>query len=349
MSINISKFGSLPDGTVVNLYEVDNHQGLKAEFIDFGCIIRSLKVADGKGSEVDVVLGRDTLESYIENKGCHGMTVGRFANRIRNSSYEIEGESFCAEPNENQTNLLHSGWSNFGRRMWKANVDDMNSDSVSFEFFSPDGENGFPGDLNAIVTFTLEGKALKIHYEAVANKDTIINFTNHSYFNMNGHDSGSMLEHTLKLNADFYTPIDSVTIPTGEVLSVKGTPFDFTEGKKVGKDIFSDFEQVAKVNGYDHNFVLRGTGLREVAYLTGDKTGLTMTTITDKPGVQIYSGQGISNTDSFKGGSVYEKYQGIALETQIFPNCTEYSHFPSAIVKCGDKYDYTTIYSFDFE
>ena len=348
MSIEKQKFGTLPTGEDVYLYTVDNHAGLKAEFIDFGCTIRSLKVDDGKGTEVDVVLGRETLESYIENKGCHGITVGRFANRIHNATYEIGGETFKAEPNENE-NLLHSGWANFGRRMWKAVIEDETADCISFEFFSPDGENGFPGDLNAIVTFTLEGKSLKIHYEAVANKDTIINFTNHSYFNMNGHASGTMLEHTLKLNADFYTPIGEGIIPTGEIVSVKGTPFDFTEGKKVGADIFSDFEQIKAVNGYDHNFVLRGTGLREVAYLTGDKTGLTMTTITDKPGVQIYSGQGISPQDTFKGNVNYEAYQGIALETQIFPNCTEYSHFPSALVECGDKYDYTTIYSFDSE
>ena len=348
MSISKQKFGTMPTGEEVYMYVAENEY-LKAEFLDFGCILRSLVVKNTPGGDVDVVLGRETLESYIENKGCHGITVGRFANRIRNSSFVIDGETYTCEPNENETNLLHSGWSNFGRRLWKGSFEAEESNSVSFEFFSPDGENGFPGDLNAIVTFTLDGKALDIHYEAVANKDTIINFTNHSYFNMNGHNSGSMLEHTMKLNADFYTPIDDTTIPTGEILSVKGTPFDFTAGKKVGKDIFSDFEQVAKVRGYDHNFVLRGTGLREVAYLTGDKTGITMTTITDKPGVQIYSGQGISNADIFKGNSTYEAYQGIALETQIFPNCTEYSHFPSAVVKCGDKYDYTTIYSFDFE
>lgn len=348
MSILKEKFGTMPTGEDVYLYTVDNRKGLKAEFIDLGCTIRSLKVDNGKGNEIDVILGRETLESYLDNKGCHGITVGRFANRIHNAAFEIDGEKFTSEPNENG-NLLHSGWANFGKRMWKAVIEDENSDSISFEFFSPDGENGFPGDLNAIVTFTLEDKALKIHYEAVANKDTIINFTNHSYFNMNGHASGNMLEHTLKLNADFYTPIGEGIIPTGEILSVKGTPFDFTEGKKVGADIFSDFDQIKKVNGYDHNFVLRGTGLREVAYLTGDKTGLTMTTITDKPGVQIYSGQGISTADTFKGNSKYEPYQGIALETQIFPNCTEYSHFPQALVRCGDRYEYTTIYSFDSE
>lgn len=348
MSITKTKFGTLPTGEDVFLYSVDNHKGLKAEFLDYGCIIKSLTLCGTKNGDVDVLLGRDTLESYMVNKGCHGMTVGRFANRIENAAFEIDGEVFTCEANENE-NILHSGWANFGRRLWKGSFESEDADSLSFEFFSPDGENGFPGDLNAIVTFTLEDKALRIHYEAVANKDTIINFTNHSYFNMNGHNSGTMLNHTLKLNADFYTPIGEGVIPTGEILSVKGTPFDFTDGKKVGEDIFSDFEQVKKVNGYDHNFVLRGTGLREVAYLTGDKTGITMTTITDKPGVQIYSGQGISNTDSFKDGSTYEAYQGIALETQIFPNCTSYSHFPSAVVKCGDKYDYTTIYSFDCE
>lgn len=347
MSVTKQKFGTMPSGEEVYMYTVCNDAGLEAEFVELGCTIRSLKVPVGD-NKVDVILGRETLESYLDNKGCHGITVGRFANRIHNATYAIDGEVYTADPNENG-NLLHSGWANFGKRLWKGVCENEDSDSVSFEFFSPDGENGFPGDLNAVVTFTLEEKALRIHYEAVANKDTIINFTNHSYFNMNGHNSGKMLDHTLKLNADFYTPIGEGIIPTGEILSVKGTPFDFTEGKKVGQDIFSDFDQIKMVNGYDHNFVLRGTGLREVANLTGDKTGLTMTTITDKPGVQIYSGQGISNTDSFKGNSTYESYQGIALETQIFPNCTEYSHFPQALVMCGDKYDYTTIYSFDCE
>lgn len=348
MSIAKQKFGTLPSGEEVYAYTVDNHEGLKAQFIDYGCVITKLIVSDEDKGDIDVVLGRDTLEPYIKNPCCLGMTVGRYANRMRNSTFILNGEVYTQEPNEGK-NICHSSWSNFGKRVWQAKYDDENANAISFELSSPDGENGYPGDLNSVVTFTLDGKKLDIHYEAVANKDTVVNFTNHSYFNLNGHASGTVLDHSLQIHADFYTPVDDELIPTGEILSVKGTALDFTEAKKIGRDIGEDKPELkAAKGGYDHNFVLRGTGLREIAVLKGDKTGLKMTTYTDKPGVQIYGGMGLGG-EVYKDGAEYAPYQGVCLETQFFPNSMEYSHFPSVVVKCGEKYDYTTIYSFDFE
>jgi len=343
MSITKQQFGTMPTGEEVYLYTLDNGEGVRVEFLNLGCIIRRLIITDKSGKETDIVLGRDTLEQYLNNVGNLGATVGRVANRIRHGRFEINGEVFQGEPNQ-RGHMLHSGWANFAFRLWQVSYDSEDDNSISFEIKSPDGENGFPGDLDAVVTFTLEGTSLINHYEAVANKDTIIGFTNHSYFNLNGHDSGGVLEHSLRINADFITPMDDTLIPTGEITSVKNTPFDFTELIEVGKYI-----KEGSADGYDHNFVLRGNGLREAVYIKGDKTNIGMTIHTDKPGLQFYIAQFFNGTKVYKDGIYYGKDQAVCLEAQMFPNSTEYSHFPSAVVKCGDKYDYTTIYSFDFE
>ena len=339
LAITKQKYGTLPDGRDVHMYTVDNGEGLKAEFLDFGCVITRLVVTDENSIATDVVLGQSGLDTYIDNFGNLGITVGRFANRMRNSMFEINGEKFYQEPNEGK-NICHSSISNFGKMLWQASYDDASSE-ISFELLSPDGENGYPGDLNTVVTFTLEGKKLIIHYEAVSSKDTPVNLTNHSYFNLNGHLSGCVCHHTLKLYADYYTPTDSENIPTGEILTVKGTPYDFTAGKKVGADM-------EKAGLYDLNYVLKGSGLRKAAELWGDKTGIKMTTYTDKPGLQLYVRDNYGDL-VYKDGAKYDPYQSICLETQLFPNCMEYSHFPSAVVKCGEKYDYTTIYEFEHE
>ncbi len=348
MSISAEKFGTMPSGEEVYLYTVDSGEGLRAEFLSLGCIIRSLVVTDDNGRETDVALGRETLEEYVNGVGNFGATVGRVANRIRGGQFTIGDTTYNGEPNQ-KGHLLHSGWANFALRVFRASYDGEDSSSISFEIDSPDGENGFPGDLNAVVTFTLSGRELAIHYEAVANKDTILNFTNHSYFNLNGHESGNVLEHILRINADFYTPLDPTLIPTGEIIKVQGTPYDFTAPKKVGTDIASEHEQMQISGGYDTNFVLRSRGMREAAYLKGDKTGMVMRTYTDKPGLQIYTPGFLKGDKAFKGGAYYDKYQGICLETQHFPNAIEFGHFPSPIVRCGEKYDSQTIYSFDFE
>lgn len=341
MSVTKEKFGKTSAGEDIYIYTICSPSGIKAEILNLGCTVRSLVVSKND-KEYDVVLGRETAEDYLHNKGYLGSTVGRFANRIKNATFDIGGKKFVCKPNRSG-HLLHSGANNFGTMVWEENV--IGDDYVSLKIVSPDGENGFPGDLTVITTFELKNKALKIRYEAMSNKDTIVNLTNHSYFNLNGHDSGSVCNHTLKINADFYTPMDSELLPTGEILSVKGTPLDFSDRKPIGKDLGTMKDM--GLDGYDHNFVTRGNGMREIAYLTGDKSGITMTTTTNKPGVQLFTGQFFDGSIEFKHGARYDRYQGVCLETQFFPNCTEFSHFPSAVLKCEDKYDYITIYSFE--
>lgn len=348
VSVSKSLFGIMPDGKEVHLYTVEN-KGIRAEFISYGCILKSLVVKDKNKNDVDVVLGRDTLEEYLNNGGCLGETVGRFANRINNAEFELDGKIYKISANEGK-NCLHGGTKGFSKYVWDCNSFDPDSSAISFEMTSPDGDQGFPGNLNVIVTFTLtDDNALDIHYEAVCDKDTVINLTNHSYFNLNGHDSGDMLSHKLKINGGFVTLTDDKQIPHGEIVSVKGSPFDFTEFKSVGQDINADVEQVKIAGGYDHNWVLSGRGMKEAAVLVGDKTGIKMTTYTDKPAVQIYTCNGIDSERKYKNGAVYHARQGICLETQYFPNSIEVSHFPSPILKCGEKYDTTTRYSFGIE
>lgn len=341
-------FATAVDGREVYLYTVDNGNGMSAEFINLGCIIRKITVPDKNSNPTDVVLGRETYEEYLNNSGYYGAAVGRVANRIRDAHFELNGTEYKVSANRDGY-CLHGGFESFAQKIWtECGIDDSNM-SVSFELTSPDGDEGFPGDLHCVVTYTLtEDNALKINYEAVSDKDTIVNFTNHSYFNLNGHNSGNILGHRLCINADFYTPSDDSNIPTGEILKVEGTPFDFTGEKEVGRDIDSDYPTIAKIGTYDHNWVLRGRGLREVASLVGDKSGIRMKTFTDKPGMQIYVPNKLDGRVS-KGGAVYADRGAICLETQLFPNGAQLSHFPSPILRCGDKYDYTTVYSFDVE
>lgn len=348
MSVSSKLFGTTPDGEEVYLYTVENND-VKAEFISLGCIVKKLIVKDKASNSVDVVLGRDTLEEYLSNDGYLGAAVGRFANRIRDARFDIDGITYNIVPNEGN-NTLHGGPKSYAKRVWECVSAEPDSSTVSFELKSSDGDEGFPGNLDVVVTYTLtDDNALDIHYEAVSDKDTVVNLTNHSYFNLNGHNSGDILSHRLKINADFITPATDEKIPYGEVLSVKGTPFDFTEFKTVGRDIDADDGQVKIAGGYDNNWVINGRGMREAAVLIGDRTGIKMTTYTDKPGVQVYSGNFLAGDRVCKDGAVYNKRNGICLETQHFPNSTEIGHFPSPILRCGEKYDFTTRYVFGIE
>lgn len=342
MSVKREFFGKTADGCDVYLYKVDNGRGLAAEFITLGCIIKNLYV-----NGTDVVLGRDSVAEYEQNEGYFGAAVGRVANRIAKAQFTLNGEVYKLAAND-KGNTLHGGQISFANRVWNGACHDDSGSSVEFTYLSPDGEEGFPGNLDCKVTYTLtDDNALEIHYEAVADKDTLVAFTNHSYFNLNGHNSGSIHNHTLKVNASFYTPVDDKTIPTGEILSLEDTPFDFRTEKEIGRDIDCDDEQLKFTLGYDHNYVLDGIGMREAAVLTGDKTGIKMTTYTDKPGIQLYTGNLIEKGRVCKENAVYEPRDGVCLETQFFPNSTSFGFFPSPILRCGDKYDYTTVYKFD--
>ncbi len=340
MSIEKKAFGTL-DNKDIYLFVLDNGCGLSAEIINYGGIVRTLTF---KGT--DVVLGRDTLEEYLENNGCFGALIGRNSNRIAGASFVLNGKKYALAVNNIKANL-HGGNVGFNKKVWDASALDGDEPSLVLILKSPDGEEGFPGNADIKVTYTLtRDNALKIHYEGVCDQDSIINLTNHTYFNLNGHKSGTVDNHTLKLLSDFYTPNTPECYPTGEVLKTEGTPFDLRQGKLLGDVFNSDCEQIRLFNGFDHNFALSGFGMRSCGTLKGDITGIEMELLTDRPAVQIYTGNSIQQGRICKNGAVYPIHGGVCLETQVFPNFTANSHFPGGFVKSGEKYNTVTEYRF---
>lgn len=339
MSVKQIEYGVI-NGEKVFAFVLSNGN-LEAEILNYGGVITRLIY---KG--VDVVLGRDNLAEYLENNGCFGATIGRNANRIENAEFELNGKIYKLSANKGRNNI-HGGEVGFNKRVWNAQIKDGDEPSLILTLISPDGEEGFPGEVKIKVTYTItEDNAIKIHYEGTADKDTVLNMTNHTYFNLNGHKSGSIEGHSLWLDSDFYTPNTHECIPCGEIHSVKGTPFDFKTSETLGERIKSDFEQVKMFGGFDHNLVLSGDLEKVSAVLKGDKTGIEMHMHTDQLGVQVYTGNGIQSERVCKGGAVYAPHYAVCLETQGFPNNLKFSHFPSSILKKGEKYDTVTIYKF---
>ncbi len=340
MSIIKEKFGEL-NGNDVHVFTLDNGKGLSAQILSLGGIIKNL-FFDG----VDVVFGRDSMDEYSRNNGYYGALIGRNSNRIENAEFTLNGNTYKLYANNGRNNL-HGGKIGFDKKIWAAQMIDAEEPSLILTLHSPDGDEGFPGNLDVKVTYTLtEDNAISIHYEGVCDADTVLNMTNHSYFNMNGHASGSVDNHTLWIDSDFYTPNSDECMPWGEVLSVKGTPFDFTQNTKMSEHFSSDHNQVTDFDGFDHNFVLNGYGYRLSARLTGDKTGITMEMYTDCSGVQLYTCNKPYTDRVCKDGAIYGLHGAVCLETQSFPNSLKYSHFPNGILRKGQKYDTTTIYKF---
>ncbi|MEE0867557.1 MAG: aldose epimerase family protein [Clostridia bacterium] len=340
MSITKKEFGVLESETVY-LFTLDNNKGLKAEIFNLGGTIRALYF-----NGTDVVQGYDTLDKYLIRSCYYGAIIGRYSNRIENSVFTINGKDYHLYANDGRNNL-HGGKIGFDKKLWNAEMLDGEEPSLRLTLHSPDGDEGFPGNCDVTVTYTLtKGNALRIHYEGICDQDSAINMTNHSYFNLNGHDSGTIDNHTLELASDFYTPNCEECFPCGEVLSVKNTAFDLTTAKPLGECFKSNDEQVKMFNGFDHNFVLRGMGFRHCATLIGDKTGIKMDMCTDLPGVQIYTVN--SNDDNFtcKNGAIYPVHSAICLETQTFPNGLKHTHYPNGFIKKGEKYDTVTEYKF---
>lgn len=349
MSIEKNVFGTLAGGETVYLFTLDNDNGLKAEITNYGGIIKSLYTKDRNGNYVDVVLGRDSLEEYLDNFGFYGACIGRHANRIANSEFELGGKVYKVGANEGK-NSLHGGVNGFDKKLWT--VKEANSDEcrLVLTYTSADMEEGFPGELTAEVTYTLtKNNSLKIEYKAQSDKDTVVNMTNHSYFNLAGHASGKMTDQVLQINSSFYTPNCSECMPTGEILSVMGTPFDFRVPKPIGQDINADFKQIEMFGGYDHNFVLDSCGYRLGAVASCPKNGITMKMYTDKPAVQLYTTNGVEEGRKCKDGAVYAVHQAFCLETQYFPNSMKYRHYPSPVLKAGEAYNFTTEYAFSAE
>ncbi|MGN0183082.1 MAG: aldose epimerase family protein [Candidatus Ornithomonoglobus sp.] len=344
MAITKKPYGTMPDGTEIFAYTLDNGKGVAAEIINYGGIITKLLVADKNGKTQDVVLGRASLEEYLKNDGYIGAAIGRHANRIAKGQFEIKGEKFSVGINEGP-NSLHGGVVGFDQKVWSV-TEVPGENAIILSYISLDGEEGFPGTLSVAMRYSVtEENALKIEYRATADKDTVCNLTNHSYFNLSGHESGSINDQILQINAGFYTPNDSECMPTGEVLSVAGTPFDFRAPKPIGQDIDADFAQIQAVGGFDHNFVISGKGYRTAAVAKSLKTGITMQVLTNQPSMQLYTANALPE-GVHKGDVEYKIHDAFCLETQVFPNALTFSHYPGPILTKGHTYNHITEYKF---
>jgi aldose 1-epimerase len=349
MGVDVIEYGKTKEGQVVHCYTLKNSKGMTAEIINYGAILTSLFVADKEGNFDDVVLGYDSLEGYFENPAFLGSTIGRYANRIKNAAFELDGVEYALTKSEGE-NQLHGGLTGFHKVLWEvANVNDTDNPSIELTYLSKDGEEGYPGNLKVKVKYTVtENNELKIDYDAVSDKDTVINLTNHSYFNLAGHASGTVLDHKVMINADRFTVIDSNSIPTGELRDVKGTPMDLTTPVKLSEGINEEYEQLIVAKGYDHNWCLNANGnlLEKSAEVTEDKTGRVMEVYTTMPGVQLYSGNYLDGSIIGKDKAVYNKRNALCLETQFYPNSMNVPSFPSPVFREGEDYKHTTIYKF---
>ena len=345
MGVTREVFGTTKDGKEVFIFTLENSKGMKAKVTNFGAILTALYVPNKVGKVDDVVLGYDKLEDYEVNGSFFGTTVGRNANRIANAKFTIDNVVYQLAVNDGKNNLHSDAALGFHKRIWDA---EEKAQAVKFSYVSPDGEMGFPGTLTISVTYTLtEDNALEIHYDGVSDKKTVINLTNHSYFNLAGHNNGKIYDTMLQMNASHYTPIVSGAIPTGEIAPVRGTDMDFTKSMRVGGRINDTWDQLTMVKGYDHNWVVDdydGT-VRKIAVAEHEEAGRTMEVYTDLPGVQFYAGNCITETVG-KGGAVYSARSGFCLETQYYPNNVNQPNFPQAIFDAGQPYRTTTIYKF---
>lgn len=345
--MNKSVFGYMPDGTAVEQYTL-NSDGISCKILTYGGALRSLSVPDKDGNTVDVLLGFDSLEAYMQQDCYIGALVGRCANRIGGSSFELNGKTYNLYSN-NGRNHLHGGKTGFDKQVWK--VEDATDSMLVLSLFSPDGQEEYPGNLAVKVTYTLADNALTIDYWAQSDADTICNLTNHAYFNLSGHNSGTTEDTLIQINADYYTPTDSESIPTGEIVAVENTPMDLRTPLKTGLYADSDFAQLKLAGGYDHNWCINGTAgqLRFAASAKAEDTGIVMKTYTTQPGMQLYGGNFIQNIPAGKDGTEYVKRSGFCFETQNYPDAVHHSNFPSAVLKAGEIYSHRTVYKFETE
>lgn len=345
MAIERKGFGTDKEGRQVTLYTITNSKGMQASVTDFGAILVSLMVPDANGEVRDVVLGYDSAESYWNNSCFFGSTIGPSANRIADARFTIDGITCQLDVNDNDNNLHSHRELGYHKRMWEVRCAD---DSVTFRLKDKDGSLGFPGNKEFEVTYTLrEDNALQIHYHAVSDKKTVINPTNHTYFNLKGQGNGTIQDHELQLNASCYTPVAAGSIPTGEIAPVAGTPMDFTASRTIGEEIDADFEQLKLTGGYDHNWVIDGWdgSLRQFATAKAPDGSIVMKAFTTLPGVQFYAGNYIE-PDKGKNGASYDFRGGFCLETQYYPNSANEPAFPSCIFGEGKEYDSVTVYQF---
>jgi aldose 1-epimerase len=337
--------GKMPDGTPIEIFTLSDG-AYEARIATYGGIVVSLKAPDKNGRIADVVLGFDDVDGYVANfngpsNAFFGAIIGRYANRIAHGSFTLDGQKYSL-PRNNGENTLHSGPHGFNNVLWKAK---SVSDGVELAYLSKDGEAGFPGNLSAVVRYTLVKGDLRIEYSATTDKDTVLNLTNHSYFNLAG--QGDVLGYQLTLHASRFTPVDSNLIPTGELKSVESTPFDFRKATAVGARINADDEQIRLGHGYDHNWVLDSGGARlaEAAEVYDPGSGRVLKVLTDQPGIQFYTGNFLDGSIKGKGGRPYELRSALCLETQHFPDSPNHPDFPSTELKPGQRYHTVTVYS----
>lgn len=346
-SVDKREFGILPDGNIVYACTLDNGNGMKAEILTLGGIIHRLLVPDKNGDVSDVVLGRERLEQYLEDGACKAAVIGRFANRIAGGVYEWNGTKFILEQNDGEA-LLHSGSGNYASQNFEHSLfigDDFAG--LRLEMLD-EGEAGFPGKVEVVVFYRLfaDGR-LELEYRLLPEEDTPISVTNHAYFNLAGHEKGTLNGHTLWLNADAYLPVGPTVLPTGEIRQVDGTVFDFREEASLTERMKTKDEQLLLVNGYDHNFCLAGSGMRKVAVLSEESSGRAMEVHTDMPGMQLYTTNLLSEPVSGKDGNHYPRHSAVCLETQQYPNAVNEPDFPNAIFPGGQWYVSKTIFKFE--
>jgi aldose 1-epimerase len=342
---NPDSFRDTVDGQTAGLYFLHNGN-LTAAITNYGARVVSLIVPDRNGNPTDVVLGYDSIGKYIHQPDTYfGAIVGRYGNRIGHAKFHLNGKEYTLYKN-NGPNTLHGGKKGFDAVVWNARK--LDTTTLRLTYLSKDGEEGYPGNLQVTVTYVLDSNGLRIDYEATTDKATVLNLTNHSYFNLNGQGSGTINNHTLQLNAGHYTPVDSTLIPTGKIESVTGTPFDFTKPTPIGARVNDSANQQIKFGkGYDHNFVLDHPGSTSPAAIaTGDLSGITMTVFTDQPGIQFYGGNFMTGTNPLKAGKTDGYRTAFCLETQHFPNSPNEPSFPTTTMKPGEKYASWTYFKF---
>lgn len=340
-------FGKTPDGRAVNLFVLTNQKGMEAAITDYGGVVVFLKVPDRKGAVGDVVLGYDTLDGYLKDTSYFGGIIGRYGNRIARGRFTLNGAAYTLAKN-NGENHLHGGKRGFDKVIWEAkDVSSARGAALQLNYVSKDGEEGYPGQLSVQVTYTLtDNNELRIEYSATTDKDTVVNLTNHSYFNLAG--AGDILGHQLKINASRFTPVDKTLIPTGQLMLLASTPFDFRQSTAIGQRINANDEQLRFGGGYDHNWVLDAAAgkLAQAAELYDPASGRVLQVFTTEPGIQFYSGNFLDGSIKGKEGRVYAHRSGLCLETQHFPDSPNQANFPSTVLKPGQKFHSVTEFRF---
>jgi aldose 1-epimerase len=345
--VKMETFNKTVEGKLVNIYTLKNAKGMELKLTNFGARIVSVMVPDKNNNYADVTLGFATLDQYLGDKSFAGSVVGRYANRIANAKFSLDGKSYTLAAND-KTNALHGGVKGFDKVIWTPS--EVSDSSVLFTYVAADMEEGYPGNLTVKVRYTLSYKSeMVLAYEATSDKKTVLNLTNHVFFNMAGASNGDILGQELQINSDAITPVDTTLIPTGKLMTVKGTPFDFDSLTVIGKRIGDDHPQLKCGMGYDHNYVLRGEGLKFAAKLKDKTSGRVMELWTTEPGVQFYSGNFFNSSFSDKQGKTVQFRSFLALEPQHFPNSPNTASFPSTVLEPGKTYTQTSIYKFYVE